>query len=211
MAEIEVRLTVNNRVLKQTVSEDMTLLRFLRDRLRLTGTKCGCSAGECGACTVLVNGEAKKSCLIRMNKLHDAKVETIENLSVSDLHPLQKAFIRTGAIQCGFCTPGMIMAAKALLDRNISPSRKDILSALSGNLCRCTGYFPIIEAVEEASRILSGQETHEIHVQVDTGPGMIGVSVPEKSDILKATGRLVFSDDLYFDGICFGAVLFSDS
>jgi aldehyde oxidoreductase len=210
MMQAEVELTVNGKPLSATVSGDLTLLRFLRDHLRLTGTKCGCAMGECGTCTVLVNGEAKKSCLLRMGKLQGAKIETIESLSLDGSHPLQKAFVTKGAIQCGFCTPGMIMAAKALLDRNPLPSRQDILSALSGNYCRCTGYFAVIEAVEEASRILTGKKPPELRSPVEAGADIIGASVLDKSDMLKATGRLIFSDDLYFDAMCYGAALLSD-
>jgi aldehyde oxidoreductase len=210
MTQVEIEFTVNGKPLSTMVPEDSTLLRFLRDHLRLTGAKCGCGMGDCGTCTVLVNGEAKKSCLLRMSKLQGANVETIEGLSLDGSHPLQTAFITKGAIQCGFCTPGMIMAAKALLDRNPSPSRHDILSALSGNYCRCTGYFAVIEAVEEASRILTGKKPPELRSPVEAGAGIIGASVLDKSDILKATGRLIFSDDLYFDGMCYGAALLSD-
>ncbi|MGO9120830.1 MAG: molybdopterin-dependent oxidoreductase [Desulfomonilaceae bacterium] len=210
MPKLEVRLTVNGKPLSSNVSGNMTLLRFLRDHMRLTGTKCGCGSGECGACTVLVNGVAKKSCLVRMNKLQGARVETIEGLSADGLHALQEAFIIKGAIQCGFCTPGIILAAKALLDRNPSPSKEDILSALSGNYCRCTGYFAIIEAVEEASRMVSGQGSAGVRSPVDAGPDIIGTSVLDKSDVLKATGRLIFADDLYFDDMCYGAALLSD-
>ncbi|HTY24817.1 MAG TPA: 2Fe-2S iron-sulfur cluster-binding protein [Desulfomonilaceae bacterium] len=210
MSRLEVRLTVNGKPLKTTVPGNMTLLRFLRDHMRLTGTKCGCGSGECGTCTILVNGVAKKSCLVRMNKLQGAKVETIESLAAGELHPLQEAFIIKGAIQCGFCTPGVILTAKALLDRNPSPSREDILSALSDNYCRCTGYFAIIEAVEEASRMLSGRRSARVRSGVDAGPDIIGMSVLDKSDVLKATGRLIFADDLYFDDMCYGAALLGD-
>jgi CO/xanthine dehydrogenase Mo-binding subunit/aerobic-type carbon monoxide dehydrogenase small subunit (CoxS/CutS family) len=210
MKEMEVRLTVNGKPLTATVPGDTTLLRFLRDHARLTGTKCGCGMGDCGTCTVIVNGEAKKSCLLRMGKLQGAKVETIESLAAHGLHPLQKAFISKGAIQCGFCTPGMIMAAKALLDGNPSPSRPDILSALSGNYCRCTGYFPVIEAVEEAAKVLLGEAAPELRSPVEAGAGIIGTSVLDPSDVPKASGRLVFADDLYFEGMCHGAVLLSD-
>jgi aldehyde oxidoreductase len=210
MTQVEIELTVNGKPLSTTVPGDLILLRFLRDHLRLTGTKCGCGMGDCGTCTVLVNGEAMKSCLLRMSKLQGAKIETIESLSTDGSHPLQTAFIAKGAIQCGFCTPGMIMAAKALLDRNPSPSRQDILDALSGNYCRCTGYFAIIEAVEEASKILTGKKPPELRSPVEAGAGIIGASVLDKSDILKATGRLIFSDDLYFDRMCYGAALLSD-
>ena len=157
MARMEVNLTVNGKSLLEKVPEKMTLLRFLRDRLLLTGTKCGCGMGDCGTCTVIVNGEAKKSCLLKMGTLQGANIVTIEGISVDGLHPLQRAFILKGAIQCGFCTPGMIMAAKAHFDHNPSPSREQIVSALAGNYCRCTGYLSIIEAVEEASKIFSGR------------------------------------------------------
>jgi len=210
MAKVEIRLTVNGKPLTATVAGDTTLLRFLRDHLGLTGAKCGCGTGECGTCTVLVDGEAKKSCILRMSRLQGAEIETIEGLTYNGLHYLQKAFISKGAIQCGFCTPGLILAAKALLDRNPSPSSADILSALSGHLCRCTGYFAIIEAVEEASRMLSAQGPEEVRSPVDAGQHIIGESVLDKSDILKATGRLMFADDLYLDGMCYGAALLSD-
>jgi len=207
---MEVNLTVNGTSLLEKVPEKMTLLRFLRDRLRLTGTKCGCGMGDCGTCTVIVNGEAKKSCLLKMGTLQGANIVTIEGLSVEGLHPIQRAFILKGAIQCGFCTPGMIMAAKALFDHNPSPSREQIASALAGNYCRCTGYLSIIEAVEEASKIFSGQESGEVRSPVEAGPEIIGSSVLDKSDIQKATGQLTFSDDLYFEDLCYGAVLLSD-
>lgn len=210
MPQIEINLTVNGRDLSVKIPERMTLLRFLRDRLRLTGAKCGCGMGNCGTCTVIVNGEARKSCLLKMGTLQGANILTIEGLSAEGLHPIQRAFILKGAIQCGFCTPGMIMTSKALLDRNPSPSREQIVSALDGIYCRCTGYLSIIEAVEEASRILSGQESGEVHSPVDAGPEIIGSSVLDKSDMLKATGRLTFADDLYFEDLCYGAVLLSD-
>jgi aldehyde oxidoreductase len=210
MARVEVHITVNGKPLTATVPEGMTLLRFLRDHLRLTGAKCGCGMGDCGTCTVIVDGEAKKSCLLRMNKLQGSRVETIESLSAAGLHPLQKAFVAKGAIQCGFCTPGVIMAAKALLDHNPSPSREDIVDALTGNYCRCTGYHAIVEAVELASRILAGRESVEVRSPADAGPDIIGASLLDKSDVLKATGRLDFADDIYFDNMCYGAALLSD-
>jgi aldehyde oxidoreductase len=210
MGRIEIGLKVNGKTLTTHVPEDLTLLRFLRDRLGLTGTKCGCGMGDCGTCTVIVNGEAKKSCLLRMSKLEGAKVETIENLSADGLHPLQQAFIVKGAIQCGFCTPGVMMTAKALLDQNPAPSRRQIVDALTGNICRCTGYLSIVEAVELASKILTGRESVEVKSPVDAGANVIGAPVLDKSDVLKATGRLIFADDLYFDDMCYGAALLSD-
>ncbi len=209
MERREIRLSVNDRPVTASVPAKTTLLRFLRDHLGLTGAKCGCGAGECGACTVLVNGEAKKSCLLRMGRLEGAKVRTIEGLSAGGLHPLQRAFIDKGAIQCGFCTPGAIMAATALLERNPSPSREEILSALAGNYCRCTGYFAIIEAVEEASRAISGISSPPRSAPVNAGPDIIGAPVEDASDVPKATGRLLFSDDISFEGMCYGALLLS--
>lgn len=136
-----------------------TLLYVLREVLHLTGTKCGCSTGDCGACKVILNGEAKNSCLIQIGSLEGAQLETIEGLfHHGELHPIQRAFIDSGAIQCGFCTPGMIIAAKALLDRVPNPTDDEIREALNNNLCRCTGYVKIIEAVHLAATLISKQE-----------------------------------------------------
>jgi CO/xanthine dehydrogenase Mo-binding subunit/aerobic-type carbon monoxide dehydrogenase small subunit (CoxS/CutS family) len=187
----------------------MTLLRFLRDCLHLTGTKCGCGVGECGACTVIVDGKAMKSCRLKMGHLKGAVVETIEGISKEGLHPLQSAFVLTGAIQCGFCTPGMIMAAKVLLDRNPCPGKEEVIASLSGNCCRCTGYVSILEAVEEASRILRGEKKTGAEIPSVGGPEIIGRSVLDPSDILKATGQLKFAGDLYFESMLHGAALLS--
>ena len=129
-----------------------TLLHLLREKARLTGTKCGCDLGECGACTVILDGRAVNSCCVLAEQVNGRRVVTIEGLgTLASPHPLQQAFVDTGAIQCGFCTPGMILSAAALLNRNPSPGRAEIQKALSGNLCRCTGYTKIIEAVELAA------------------------------------------------------------
>ncbi len=144
-------VTVNGEQVECLINPGMTLQRFLHDKLGLTGTKEGCSSGMCGACTVLVDGKAVKSCLILALQVKGRSVLTIEGLSQGDslesLDPLQRAFIENGAIQCGYCTPGMIMSGKGLLAENPNPSEQDVRYALSGNLCRCTGYHKIVKAV----------------------------------------------------------------
>ena len=131
------------------VEPTKSLLSVLRDDLFLTGTKRGCDSGECGACTVLMNGKAVNACLVLAGELDGAEIVTIEGLSrsVDELHPLQKAFIEKGAVQCGFCTPGVIMTAKAFLDVNPQPTEDEVRDAISGNLCRCTGYSKIVSAI----------------------------------------------------------------
>ena len=151
---IEVTLTVNGKQVRAEVAPKQTLLRFLRDYLGLTGTKNGCSKGHCGVCTVILDGKATRSCLVRMEKAQGVNVETIEGLARDGiLHPIQQAFVEYGSTQCGFCTPGMVLAAKALLDTNPSPSREEIITALSKNrnTCRCTGYVKIVDAIEAAA------------------------------------------------------------
>ncbi len=144
-----ISLTINQREYKVEVDPLATLLDVLRNDLRLTGTKEGCGEGDCGACTVLVDGKAVNACLLPAMEARGKKILTIEGL-VQDgrLHPLQKAFVDKGAVQCGFCTPGMILSAKALLDANPRPSEEDIKMAIAGNICRCTGYIKIIEAIK---------------------------------------------------------------
>ncbi len=146
------RLTVNGRQHEDAVAENQLLVEYLRDVVRLTGVKTGCDGGECGACTVLVDGEAVPSCITLAVRCEGRHVETIEGL-VENGRPnrLQRAFHETLGAQCGFCTPGMIMAAEALLRRNPAPTEADIRAALSGNLCRCTGYVKIVESVQAAA------------------------------------------------------------
>ncbi len=156
----ELHITVNGDAYDLLVDVRRTLLDVLRDDLGLTGTKNGCSEGECGACTVLLDGEPVSSCLVLAHEVDGQEVVTIEGLARGDeLHPVQRAFVEAGAIQCGFCTPGMIMSTKALLDRNPDPSHEDIREGLKGNLCRCTGYVKIVDAVEMAKDLLSQGES----------------------------------------------------
>ncbi|HKS85739.1 MAG TPA: 4-hydroxybenzoyl-CoA reductase subunit gamma [Pseudolabrys sp.] len=146
------RLQVNGRWREDAVSDDTLLVDYLRDVARLSGTKVGCDGGECGACTVLIDGEAVPSCITLAARCEGRSVETIESLATQGrLNRLQKAFHERLGTQCGFCTPGMIMAAEALLRRNPRPTETEIRTALSGNLCRCTGYVKIIESVKEAA------------------------------------------------------------
>jgi carbon-monoxide dehydrogenase small subunit len=146
---IDITVRVNGVPYSDRVPVHLTLLQFLRERLFLTGTKEGCGIGECGACTIIMDGKAVASCLILACEADGADIRTIEGEAKGgELSELQKAFIEYGAIQCGFCTPGMIMSAQNLLDRNPNPSREEIVEAIAGNLCRCTGYEPIIKAVE---------------------------------------------------------------
>ncbi|APC09363.1 (2Fe-2S)-binding protein [Neomoorella thermoacetica] len=148
----QITLTVNGEQWEGEVEPHLTLLRLLREKMGLVGTKAGCEIGECLACTVLLNGEPVQSCLVLAVEVDGSTVETVEGLAAGGkLHPLQEAFIEKGAVQCGFCTPGMLMASKALLARRPEPSRDEIKKALSGHLCRCTGYESIVAAVELAA------------------------------------------------------------
>ena len=151
MAEKKIKLNVNGKQLRVPVRPTDTLVDVLRDTLGLTGTKKSCGVGDCGACTVVVDGKAIHSCLTLAMDVQGRTITTIEGLEGEDgtLHPLQESFVENGAIQCGFCTPGMIMSAKALLDEIPNPTEEEVRQALSGNLCRCTGYAKIIQAVLE--------------------------------------------------------------
>ena len=145
----ELKITVNGDLYHLLVAPHQTLLEVLRDEIGLTGTKSGCEMGECGACTVLLNGKSVNSCLVLAHEADGQKVQTIEGLARgSNLHPIQKAFVEHGAIQCGFCTSGMIMSTKALIEEHPNADRTEIQKGLRGNLCRCTGYVKIVEAVK---------------------------------------------------------------
>lgn len=148
-------LIINNKKYELDLKGNETLLEVLRDKLGLTGTKTACEESECGTCTVMVNDKAILSCIVLAATLEGEKITTIEGLADGDtLHPLQQAFIDEGAVQCGFCIPGIIMSSKALLDKNCEPSREEIDYALDGNLCRCAGYLKIIEAIKKAGEVI---------------------------------------------------------
>ena len=149
----EISFTLNGKLCQLDVSPNMTLLHLLREEIGLTGTKRGCDVGECGACTVLLDGRAVNSCLVLAPQVAGHEVLTVEGLApLGTLRPLQEAFLDHGAVQCGFCTPGMLMSAKDLLDHTAEPAENDIREAIAGNLCRCTGYQQIVEAIEDAAR-----------------------------------------------------------
>ena len=154
----DIKLNVNGDVYALQVESRRTLLEVLREQLGLTGTKEMCNKGDCGGCTVLLDGRAVLSCMMLAVEADGKEVLTIEGLAEKgyQLHPLQKAFVDHGAIQCGYCTPGFIMSAKALLDRNVDPTPDEIKGAISNNICRCTGYVQIVEAIEAAAKEMRG-------------------------------------------------------
>jgi aerobic carbon-monoxide dehydrogenase small subunit len=153
-----IQLTVNGESVEAAVEPNRTLVQFLREDLGLTGVKHGCGLGDCGACTVILNGKPVNSCLVLAVQAAGGEVVTIEGLAENGvLHPLQQSFVDHGAIQCGFCTPGMILSAKALLDANPKPTELEIRTAISGNLCRCTGYQKIVQAIQEAAKAIDGE------------------------------------------------------
>lgn len=148
---MKINIRVNGIDYVEDVNGDMRLIDLLRDRLSLIGTKEGCSEGECGACTVIMNGESVNSCLVLAFQADGSEILTIEGLEENgQIHPIQRAFIEKGAVQCGFCIPGMIMSIKALFDKNPNPNREEIREGISGNICRCTGYNKAIDAAEQA-------------------------------------------------------------
>lgn len=154
-----VQLVVNGESVEAAVEPNQTLLQFLREDLGLTGTKHGCGLGDCGACTVILDGKPVNACLVLAVQARGREVLTIEGLAENGkLHPIQQAFVDKGAIQCGFCTPGMILSAKTLLDEKPEPSEPEIRTAISGNLCRCTGYQKIVEAIQEAAKVIQATE-----------------------------------------------------
>jgi carbon-monoxide dehydrogenase small subunit len=154
----QIKIEVNGETHELLVKPSATLLDIIREDLALTGTKEGCGIGECGACTVIIDGETVNACLILAVEADGKQITTIEGLARGDvLHPIQQAFVDIGGLQCGFCTPGMVLSAKALLDRNGNPTDEEIRKGLEGNFCRCTGYTKIIESVKVAAQKMSGQ------------------------------------------------------
>jgi aerobic-type carbon monoxide dehydrogenase small subunit (CoxS/CutS family) len=186
---------------------ETSLLKYLRNDKNITSVKDGCSCqGACGACMVEINGEAKLSCLTTLKKLENAKINTLEGLPAGVRDILAKAFVEKGAVQCGFCTPGFLMRTNVLLKKNPSPTRDEIKHALALNLCRCTGYVKIIDAIHEAS-----QRIMELKTTNDTSlAGNVGTSYPKYEAYEMAVGKRLFVNDLKFDGMLHGALLFSD-
>jgi aerobic-type carbon monoxide dehydrogenase small subunit (CoxS/CutS family) len=162
MKKISLNISVNGEKHSLKIDPNLRLLDLLRDELRLTGTKEGCGIGECGACTVLLDGNPVNSCLVLAGQCEGKNVLTIEGLKRGEkLHPLQRAFMDGGAVQCGFCTPGMILSAQSLLDRNPRPTEEEIQEAISGNLCRCTGYRQIVEAIKAAAEQVANAKNRD--------------------------------------------------
>ena len=198
---MKVHLTINGIPRQVVVDRELTLLDLLRDTFRLTGAKQSCDKkGQCGACTVIVNGKAVRSCVTKVARLDGANIITVEGLGTpANPHLIQEAFVLAGAVQCGFCIPGMIMATKALLDVNASPTTEEIKHALRHNLCRCTGYAKIIEAVELAAAFLRGETTPDAMRPDPDGP-KIGVSHPRPTAMIKACGLAEFGADIAVPG-----------
>jgi CO/xanthine dehydrogenase Mo-binding subunit/aerobic-type carbon monoxide dehydrogenase small subunit (CoxS/CutS family) len=204
---INVRLTINGEECRTQVPSEMSLLHFLRELLAMTGTKDGCHSGHCGTCTVILNGKATRSCIVKMAKVDGAKVETIEGLAQNGkLHPIQQIFIERGAVQCGFCTPGMIMATKALLDSNPHPTREEIKVALTKNrnLCRCTGYVKIIDAIHEAAERLSAGAGYAAPPAEQGNATMLA-----RDAIGLVTGTTLFSADIKLEEMLHGKILWA--
>ena len=207
----QAKLLINGQWVEREVPSDLILSHFLRDDLHLTGTKDGCSQGHFGSCTVMIDGKAVNACLQKVSRLDGKKIETIESLAVDGgLHPIQEAFLSTAAVQCGFCTPGMIMATKALLAGKPSPSPAEIMKGLKSNLCRCTGYVKIIDAVTLASDLLNRrQNPKSIAVSPSPDGKYLGASIPDVDGFLKVRGELEFAADMYLEGMGYGKILWS--
>jgi 4-hydroxybenzoyl-CoA reductase subunit alpha len=208
-----IKINVNGTEQELAVSPATTLLDLLRDQLNLTGTKRGCELGDCGACTILMDGKAVNSCLVLAVEAEGKNIITIESLaSGEELHPIQRAFVEKGAIQCGYCTPGMILRTKSFLDENPDPDTEEIKEALTGNLCRCTGYSKIFEAVETAVDYLNGKEPEKIEYQPQKSAmnlSVVGKRLPKIDAPDKATGRALYTDDITLPNMIYGKLLLS--
>ena len=159
VTDVPIRFTLNGETVHVEVAAVETALQALRTRLKLKGTKEGCGIGECGACTIVVDGKSVNACLMLAAQLHGREVKTVEGLAgASGLHPLQQAFADHHAVQCGFCTPGLLMSGVSILEENKHPTREDIIDGISGNLCRCTGYQQIVDSIQDAAQRLSGEK-----------------------------------------------------
>lgn len=194
-------LTVNNR--QYNITENTTLMRFLRDDLRLTSVKDGCSQGACGTCTVLVDSKAQKACLFPISKYDGKSILTVEGLSNYEKQVYAYAFSSAGAVQCGFCIPGMVLCAKALIDNNPSPTRDDAKNAIKSNLCRCTGYKKIIDAIMLSAEII--REHRDVPQTKFTG--LLGESTKRVDATAKTLGTATYADDIYFDNMIYGSAL----
>lgn len=209
-AQEKIHFTLNGRRRVVAHRPRYTLLKYLRDEAGLTGTKNGCTQGHCGTCTVLVNGKPELACTYRMDRLDGAKVETIESLAEDgSLHPIQQAFIDFGAVQCGFCTPGMVMATKALLDKHPDPTETQIKNALDRNLCRCGSYPKAMRAVQSAAAILRSGNS-PAGVDWASLSDVVGAPVPKLEAPAKASGTFVYADDLAAEGMAFAKIVWSD-
>ena len=194
---VRVEMKVNGKTVCRTIPPSMRLADFLRDELHLIGTKKGCNAGECGTCSVLIDGVLKKSCLIPAVKADHCEIVTIEGIGAEGLSVIQRCFVKVGAVQCGYCTPGMVMAATSILKANRHPDRVEIRRGLGGNICRCTGYAKIIEAIELARDILNGEKSADCLESAVPDTGKIIGSCVERVDARgKVTGALEYAGDM---------------
>ena len=208
-----ININVNGDNYELAVKPGTTLLDLLREDLKLTGTKKGCELGDCGACTVIMDGKAVNSCLVLAIEADGKKIETIEGLAKGEeLHPIQQAFVEKGAIQCGYCTPGIIMRTKSILDKNPNPSEDQIKLELSGNLCRCTGYTKIIEAVKTARDYMNGKKPEKLEFMPQKSAinlSVVGKRLPKIDAPDKATGRAIYTDDISLPNMIYGKLLLS--
>jgi 4-hydroxybenzoyl-CoA reductase alpha subunit len=208
-----ININVNGTSYEIAVKPNSTLVDVLREQLRLTGTKKGCGLGDCGACTVLINGKAVNSCLVLAVEAEGQNILTIEGLAQGEeLHPIQQAFVEKGAIQCGYCTPGMILRTKSLLDENPNPSEEEIKKALTGNLCRCTGYTKILEAIDTSKAYLKGEKPQSIEYQPQKSAmdlSVVGKRLPKIDAPDKAAGRAIYTDDIVLPNMIYGKLLLS--